>query len=108
MEANKDFFLDIDIQPTPNPNALKFVLDKTLLERGTANFPNKEKAKDSPLAMRLFEVKSVNEVLIGKNFITVTKDPKTIWENIYEDILLAIDKFFLSGEPILLKWFFCY
>ena len=95
--------IKIHTEGTPNPNALKFVLDKTLLERGTANFPNKEKAKDSSLAVKLFEVKSVSEVLIGKNFITVTKDPNTIWENIYEDILLAIDKFFLSGEPILLK-----
>ena len=93
----------IHTEGTPNPNALKFVLEKILLEKGTANFPNKEKAKDSPLAMRLFEVKSINEVFLGKNFITVTKDSNTKWEDIYENILLAIDKFFLSGEPILLK-----
>ncbi len=95
--------IKIHTEGTPNPNALKFVLDKILIEKGTANFPNAEKAKDSPLAMRLFEIKSVQEVFVGKDFITVTKAPDRIWEDIYEEILLAIDKFFLTGEPILLK-----
>ena len=44
---------------TPNPNALKFVTDKTLLEKGTINFSNKEKAKDSHLVKNLFDIKPV-------------------------------------------------
>ena len=99
MNAKKQ--IKIHTEGTPNPNALKFVLDMVLLENKTANFPYKEKAKNSPLAVRLFNLDGVTGVFIGKDFITVSKMPDTTWESIYEDILVAIDKHLVSGEPIL-------
>ncbi len=93
--------IKIHTEGTPNPNALKFVLDMVLLENRTANFPYKEKAKSSPLAVRLFNLEGITGVFIGKDFITVSKMQDTTWESIYEDILVAIDKHLVSGEPIL-------
>lgn len=102
MELNKEK-VKIHTEGTPNPNALKFVLDKTLIENGSLNFPNKEKAKDSPLASRLFNLDSVKEVFIGKDFITVSKNSETNWDNIYEKLLEEINNHFLSGEPLTLR-----
>lgn len=87
---------------TPNPNALKFVTDKTLLDKGTVNFPSKEKAKNSPLAKKLFDIKSVQEVFIGNDFITITKEPNTSWDAIYGKIEEILTKHIASNEPILL------
>ncbi len=95
--------IKIHTEGTPNPNALKFVLDTVLLENKTANFPNKEKGKNSPLASRLFNIDGVTEVFIGREFITVSKKPELNWESIYEDILCAIDGHLVSKEPILLQ-----
>ena len=88
---------------TPNPNALKFVVNKVLLETGTANFPNKESSNNSPLAKSLFEIDSVQEVFIGKDFITVSKTPDTTWETIYNKIFDVINKHFESGEVTVLQ-----
>ncbi|MBI3590939.1 MAG: NifU family protein [Candidatus Melainabacteria bacterium] len=93
----------IQTEGTPNPNALKFVLDKNILENGSCNFPNKEKSEDSPLAKRLFNIPSVEEVFIGKNFITVSKKADSTWESIYDRLLEAINQHFESGEPVVLK-----
>lgn len=93
----------IQTEGTPNPNALKFMLDKTLLEGATCNFPNKEKAKDSPLAVRLFSINSVKEVFIGKNFITVSKSPETNWDSIYDQIIETISEHIDSGKTIVSK-----
>ena len=100
METSK---VKIHTEGTPNPNALKFVLDKIILENGTANFPDKGKSSNSPLAARLFKIESVKEVFIGKDFITVSKDPNSSWDSIYDLLLESINKHFESGEPVLLK-----
>lgn len=93
--------IKIFTEGTPNPNALKFVLDKTLVEKGSLNFANKEKAQNSPLATKLFKINSVKEVFIGQNFITITKDENSKWDNIYGKIEDVINKHFVSGEPII-------
>ena len=88
---------------TPNPNALKFVCDQTILENGTANFPNKESAVNSPLAKKLFDIDSVKEVFIGKDFITISKASDVIWEKIYDAVMKVINNHFESGEAVILE-----
>lgn len=92
--------IKIQTEGTPNPNALKFVLDKTITEGGTYNFPNKEKAKGSPLATRLFNIESIKEVFLGNNFITISKVADVNWDDIYDKLIDSINKHFESGEPI--------
>ncbi len=92
--------ITIHTEGTPNPNALKFVLNKTIVEKGSCNFPNKEKAKGSPLALKLFELSSVEEVLFGKDFITITKSQNALWESIYDKAIETISKHVESGKPI--------
>lgn len=103
MDTSNTEKIKIHTEHTPNPNALKFILDRTLIENGSLNFPDKEKSKGSPLASRLFEIESVKEVFVGKDFITISKDPDLTWDNIYEKLIQAINKHFDSGEPIILK-----
>ena len=103
MTTNNDL-VKIHTEGTPNPNALKFVLNKTIIEKGSSNFPNKEKAKGSPLALKLFEINaSVEEVFFGKDFITLTKTQSAAWESIYDKAIETITKYIESGEPIVLK-----
>lgn len=95
--------IKIHTEGTPNPNALKFVLDRVIMERGTANFPDKKSGSASPLAQKLFELSSVQEVFFGRDFITISKTPDSAWDNIYDSLLKVINNHFESGEPILLK-----
>ena len=63
----------IQTETTPNPATLKFLPGRTVLETTTLDMPNREAAKQSPLAERLFDVANVSGVFFGSDFITVTK-----------------------------------
>lgn len=102
MDTSKEK-IKIHTEGTPNPNALKFVVDRILIENGSLNFPNKEKSKDSPLASRLFEIEEVKEVFIGKDFITISKNENVSWDNIYEKLIRVINNHFDSGEQLIIK-----
>jgi Fe-S cluster biogenesis protein NfuA len=75
--------VSISLEFTPNPNTLKYVVDRVLLDKGAANFATAESAAaKSPLAQKLFAVPGVAGVMIGKNFVTVTKGPEGDWESL--------------------------
>ena len=64
---------------TPNPNTLKFILGKNILER-TYDFISIEEARSrSPLAVQLLEIPDIEGVYLGKSFITVTKGTSKDW-----------------------------
>ena len=74
-------FTVAEIQPTPNPNAAKFVLDRTVSDQ-PASFFTAEAAKGHPLAERLFQVPGVSSLLLLGDFITVNKRPEANWADI--------------------------
>ena len=71
----------IEIQPTPNPNALKFVLDRQVSQQPMSFF-NADAATDFPLAKRLFEIAGVSSLLLLGDFITINKSPGGAWDDI--------------------------
>ena len=91
----------IQTESTPNPATLKFLPGQTVLEMGTADFPNSVGAEVSPLAARIFGVDGTTGVFFGTDFITVTKDDAVEWDHIKPAILGAIMEHFQSGSPIM-------
>ena len=65
--------------PTPNPNALKFSLNRTVTEGRSKTYASPEAAEASPLAKSLFEVPGVKSLFFLNNFITVTRQPGADW-----------------------------
>ena len=74
-------FRVLEIQPTPNPNAAKFILDRPVSEQPTS-FLNAASAVGHPLASRLFTVPGVTSVLLLGDFVTVNKSPEAKWDDI--------------------------
>ncbi|GAA6209581.1 NifU family protein [Cognatishimia sp. WU-CL00825] len=93
----------IQTESTPNPATLKFLPGQTVLEVGTADFPNSDSAEASPLAQRTFAVAGVTGVFLGHDFVTVTKAEAVEWDHIKPAILGAIMEHFQSGQPVLAK-----
>jgi hypothetical protein len=51
--------VNIQLEWTPNPSTLKYVVDRALLPKGAINFTSLEKAKErSPLAEKLMGIES--------------------------------------------------
>jgi hypothetical protein len=70
----------IRFQPTPNPNAGKFIVNRKVVE-GTSSksFFNADDAADHPLAAALFELEGVASVFMVDDFVTITKTPDADW-----------------------------
>jgi Fe-S cluster biogenesis protein NfuA len=97
MEAKN---VDIRLEFTPNPNALKYVLDDhTLLPRGSASFSDKASAESSPLAKRLMAIPGVASCMIGLNFVSVTKSDEGDWEVLDLKTRDALKEHVASGDP---------
>jgi Fe-S cluster biogenesis protein NfuA len=97
MEAKT---VDIRLEFTPNPNALKYVLDEhTLMPRGTASFTDQKGAEGSPLARRLMAIPGVSSCMIGGNFVSVTKSPEGDWEVLDLKTRDALKEHIASGDP---------
>jgi len=88
----------IQTEQTPNPQTLKFLPGKVVMEEGTAFFQSVEKTSNSPLAKRLFDVEGVTGVFLGSDFVTITKNDSLDWQVIKPAILGSIMDHFNSGE----------
>ena len=71
----------VEIQPTPNPNAVKLMLDRPVSEQPMSFF-NAAAAKDHPLASQLFAIEGVSSLLLLGDFITINKSPDRKWADI--------------------------
>lgn len=92
-------FIETDV--TPNPDTLKFLPGKTLLDEGSANFPDIDAAENSPLAQALFAIDGVRGVFIGYDFVSVTKATESDWTSLKPLILAGLMQFFASGAPVI-------
>ncbi|MBC7782460.1 MAG: NifU N-terminal domain-containing protein [Burkholderiales bacterium] len=71
----------LEIQPTPNPNAVKIMLSERITEQPLSFF-NADAGKDHPLASRLFAIPGVASLLILHDFVTVSKSPEAVWREL--------------------------
>lgn len=62
----------LSIQPTPNPQAFKFVVDQVLQAEGSRFYNSAEEARSDALATALFAVPGVTTVYFAQDFVTVT------------------------------------
>ena len=82
-------FAKVQIQATPNPNAVKFVLDKPISE-SPLSFFNAQAAQGHPLAGALFKIPGVSSLLLLGDFITVNKQPDASWKSIKDQVLKTL------------------
>ena len=78
-------FVVREIQPTPNPNAAKFMLDRPVVDRPTS-FLKAADAAAHPLAGRLFDIPGVTSLLFLGDFLTVNKSPDAKWSRISKQV----------------------
>ena len=62
----------VRIQPTPNPNALKFVMNAPVKTEGKATFTRPSEAVGIRLAEDLFAIEDVRQLHFFENVVTVT------------------------------------
>lgn len=76
--------------PTPNPSAMKFILNAPLKTTGKATFYNKEEALGLPLVESIFILPDVLQVHIFENVMTVTFVEGTPLEALVEEVVSVL------------------
>ncbi len=93
----------INIEPTPNPDALKFIVTPALLKSGTRSFKDFGAAVGDPLASAVFALGGVTSVFYMDRFVTVNKESSQEWSSLIDPICDAIEELKLEesahGEP---------
>ena len=69
------------VEPTPNPNAVKFMLDRDI-SAGSESFLDSSAGEDHPIAKQLFTIDGVASLLLLGNFVTVSKTPAAVWKTV--------------------------
>ncbi len=82
-----------DVDLTPNPHALKFILNEKLLKFETRQFHNKTEAENDPLAKGIFEIDGVVSVFYMDKFITIEKSKEANWGQIQRPFINFIKTF---------------
>ncbi|HKR06450.1 MAG TPA: NifU family protein [Bacteroidia bacterium] len=102
MESTKKY-VEVYAESTPNPAAMKFVVNRILLNEGVVEYFKKEDAVNCPLAFQLFDFTGVKAVFITSNFITITKTSDIDWYDILAILREFIKGFFMGDEKLFLK-----
>lgn len=90
---------------SPNPNSMKFVLNYEIVPEGLSfDYPDMksalEESKASPLAADFFQFPFVQRVFISSNFITLTKDTETEWDEVVFDLKKFLKIYFDENQPV--------
>ncbi|NWF48919.1 MAG: NifU family protein [Ignavibacteriaceae bacterium] len=93
------FVEDVDL--TPNPHALKFILNERLLNIEKRQYSSKESAESDPFAKAIFEIEGIASVFYMDKFITIEKNPQASWGKIqraFVNMLKNFDKTQIPAE----------
>jgi len=90
---------NVFIQPTPNPNALKFILDKPVKLEGSSTYRSPMDCGENKMAYELFRVRGVDQMHFFDSSITITKFGYEDWENIEGTLVEKIKELYLSHDP---------
>ncbi|HEX8097242.1 MAG TPA: NifU family protein [Pyrinomonadaceae bacterium] len=79
-----------DIQETPNPNAVKFILKEPVTNGNVRQFYSAAEAENDPLSKALFEVGNVVSVFYVDRMITVEKEDGADWDELLPALAVPI------------------
>ena len=79
-----------DIEETPNPNAVKFILREPVSNGVAQQYGSAEQAANDPLAKAIFDVGNVVSVFYMDKMITVEKDDEGDWDELLPALAVPI------------------
>lgn len=79
-----------DIQETPNPNAVKFILKEPVSYGTSHSFKTAADAEDNPIAKSIFAIGDVVSVFYMDKMITVEKTDEADWDEILPELAVPI------------------
>ncbi len=82
-----------NVDLTPNPHALKFILSERLLNYETRQYTSEESAANDPFAKGIFDIDGVVSVFYMDKFVTIEKSPDANWGQIQRPFIEFLKSF---------------
>lgn len=99
-KSKKRELFPIYAEMTPNPNVMKFVSQRFIVE-GFIEVKSREAAVEVPLAKAIFdEFDFVEEVFISDNFVAVTRDNSVEWHQVMVAVRGFIAEYLQQGNKV--------
>ena len=89
-------------ESTPNPNAMKFVVNKKIVD-DVYEFKSVDDTKDSPLAKSLFGFEFIKEVFFDFNFVSLIQKQGNNWDENVMDVREFIRSFIQDYNTIVFE-----
>lgn len=86
--------VQITPEPTPNPSAIKFTLDRPSTEARHETFREGSAVEDSPLGAKIFALGGVTNVFLTADFVSVTLADGVGWDGLLEMVVQVIQEHF--------------
>lgn len=99
-ESNKISPTTVYAESTPNPNVMKFVVNKKIVQ-GVYEFKNVDETTNAPIAKSLFGFSFIKEVFLDFNFISVTQNSDSNWEENVMDVREFIRSYIQDGNTLI-------
>ncbi len=93
--------VSIYTEMTPNPETMKFVANKLLYPGKSIDFPDEASATPSALAKELFAFPFIKGVFIASNFVTLTKNAETQWEDVIPTVREFLKQYLEEGKEVI-------
>jgi Fe-S cluster biogenesis protein NfuA len=91
--------VEIDIEPTPNPNALKFILNSPIKNHGSSTYRTPMECAENKLAQELFKIRGIDQLHFFENVISVTKFSYEDWENVEKNVSEVLKNEMPAHDP---------
>jgi Fe-S cluster biogenesis protein NfuA len=82
--------LKVRTQTTPNPQALKFILNKDVKAEGKISFTDEASCKHVPLAHDILAMGQIAQVHLYENILTITQDGSANWVELSPRVIAVI------------------
>ncbi len=91
--------IKISVEPTPNPNALKFICNLPVKTEGKSTFREPHLCQDIDLARELFDLRGVDQLHFFENVISLTKFTFEPWDSLEPKVQETIKKYLPDHNP---------
>ena len=92
----------IQTQSTPNPNSLKFLIEKKVSLVGPIEFKDKSETSVS-LIKNILSVNGVTGIFLSDDYLSVNKDTNSEWDDLKHIIISYINDFYDQGNECIIS-----
>ncbi len=86
--------MEVIPEATPNPNAVKFTLDRPSTDGKATTVREGTDPSVSPLGASIFALDGVTNVFLVSNFVSVTKVDAADWQDLAPQVIARIEAHF--------------